>query len=79
MEIVADGYVCVDCAYVMANGDLPDETENYPERLKEVAEATAGWSYAADEEHEDLEFSWSECECCGSTLGGSRYWAVKLG
>lgn len=27
---------------------------------------------------EELGFSWQECECCGSVLGGNRFKACKI-
>lgn len=33
--------------------------------------------YAGDSEKDD-EFSWSRCECCNSSLGGTRYHVVGL-
>lgn len=80
MEIIQDGYVCVDCCFMIANGILPSNPEEYPAGHEgKIADATFGWVLSGDDEHPDLEFSRSRCETCGSDLGGQRYWAVKLG
>lgn len=87
----SDGWVCVDCALLISNGDLPDhmtETE-----LADWLDAmgndvvTLGRSFAecghsADDydEHatycEVRDFSWSACDSCHSALGGARYAAT---
>ncbi len=41
------------------------------------------WDLVCGGEHEnpegdDLGFSWSSCDCCGSTLGGSRHALTAL-
>lgn len=87
MKVIADGWVCTDRLLMMANGEIGDDET--PERVEEVAKATAGWCYAGhdpsdmeregDGEHCDREFSWNACRTCRNTLGGSRYFAVKLG
>lgn len=76
VEILEDGYVCSDCLMMMANGECEGCTE---ERLQEIAERTAGWTPANDEEHPDMEFSWRTCVTCRSHLGGSRHFAARLG
>lgn len=79
MKVNRDGYVCLDCCYMMANGELPGEVRGENEsRADKVARATAGWTLAGDDEHPDLEFSWSACETCGSALGGERFFACEL-
>ncbi len=77
VEVIADGYVCSDCMFMMANGETgdPDHSE---EKVEEIAQATAGWCLD-DSEHQDDEFSTSPCRTCRSPLYGSRHWAVKLG
>ncbi len=78
LELIDDGYACIDCVMMMANGETgdPDDSE---ERIEEVAQATAGWSPADSDEHPDQEFSCTPCRCCRSHLGGRRGWVVKLG
>lgn len=82
-------WVCVDCMFVHANGECdPDRPDSEPEvwsRVGEDCDVTVG---SLSEEHaagctdvdrsegcdcERREFSWSQCEGCGSWLVGSRY------
>jgi hypothetical protein len=96
----ANGWCCVDCLMLLANGETPselDETET-AEFLARVDVRAAGtvtlgrmfgedgcehtsedWVFGdswvqADHasECEQIGFSWSACDVCGSTLGGSR-------
>jgi hypothetical protein len=77
MEAIADGYICTDCILMIANGELdPDASD---ERIEEVAQATAAWSLASDDEHPPLEFSTAACRCCRDRHYGAREWAVKFG
>jgi hypothetical protein len=66
---------CVGCYYYAANGHADDTTS---ERVAEIEQAFSenGPNLCAGD---DLtEFSWSPCELCGSTLGGSRHEIHKL-
>lgn len=75
--------VCGDCLLLIANGELTDSDGN------DIAEAhaakiTALWGdekgswhlVPACDENCDGEFSSSQCDGCGSTLGGDRHKAV---
>jgi hypothetical protein len=77
LRVVEDGYVCHDCKFMIANGEIGPDTSGA--RLAEVAKATAGWTLDDSPEHPEHEFSSSPCRTCRSRLGGSRMWAVKLG
>lgn len=84
--------VCVDCAYFIAYGRLDDQTmiENpnagteHAEKVRAIwgdADITPGRMLEEGEEVDDdaeteVWFSWSECEMCGSTLGGDREYAT---
>lgn len=66
--------VCVDCLFVIANNDWPEDEA----RRAEVAEGIArwseeGWELVCGDAENDHDFLWARCECCGSTLGGSRH------
>ncbi len=78
LKTIADGYVCSDCIFMMANGETGDP-DHSDAKIEEIAQATAGWCGAEDAEHLDQEFSTSPCRTCRSPLYGSRFWAVKLG
>ncbi len=77
---VVDGqWVCVDCLFFIANGDLPDDTEAAA-RVVTGVEQQAPYVWVCDGPHENEEegvdtkdFSWTPCYCCGSDLGGSRH------
>jgi hypothetical protein len=72
--ICDDLWFCIDCTIAHCNGDMPED----PDR---AAEVEAGFSRLGgnpamnDGEFGEGEqsFSFSECDCCGSTLGGSRH------
>jgi hypothetical protein len=95
LELV-NGWACLDCAMLIANGETPErmtETEA-AEWLAEVDRRGAGGAWGSGRTHgvdvegcgidhgdddddryecETVEFSWSWCSVCGSTLGGSRH------
>ncbi len=87
MHVYHEQYVCVDCAMFIANGDLPEDEEDASCLMLEFdryAQENIEWRLGSSAitwkngleirvDLEDLEFSWSECDCCGSSLGGSRY------
>lgn len=69
---VAELAVCQDCIMLLANGEGDGDV---------VDAMTATWG--ADGRHlvpggDDLGFSWSPCDGCGSDLGGDRYTAALL-
>lgn len=83
LEIMA----CQDCLFVAEYGnehwdvlisDLGEEigTTRY-EEITHSLEALGESVHAGDPEKAE-EFSWNPCECCGSTLGGSRYELVVM-
>ena len=76
-------WLCVDCTQVLANGELGDDSVPETEPLGRIAdtdEITLGMSseeHACSEDTEECDcelqsFSWSQCDGCGSWLGGSR-------
>lgn len=72
--------VCDDCIAFIANGD--ENTPDIAARLECWWPTGSGWTLvpgSADEDNEgDSEFSWAQCDGCGTTLGGARYPAVAL-
>lgn len=76
---IRDLWVCSDCLFFIANGDLPDDDDAARAIVEGCERESPGvWvSDSADETDADdcdaNEFSWSACDCCGSDLGGSRH------
>lgn len=64
--------VCVDCAMLLANGTLgnEDDVEDDAHAWK-IATLWPGWVLSTDSG--ENYFSWSQCDGCGSTLGGDRF------
>ena len=63
-----DLWACDDCTLYLANGDIPEDRPTLADEIH------AQW---LDESNlilgsETEEFSWQDCDCCGSSLGGSR-------
>lgn len=76
-EIVEESdRVCVDCARMIANGEAPEGATEA--EAEELAEACAGWVLTGTEASGEPGFSMSACPCCGSSLGGDRFYATKL-
>lgn len=75
-----DLLICVDCMMLLANG------EPNPEWSEAETEAHIGemdfnfppeqWVVVPGDSEKDHDFSWSQCELCGSRLGGTRMHAV---
>lgn len=87
-RVYLDQYVCIDCRDFIADGTLPEDQEESDRLMLEFdryAQENIEWRLGSqreqEDEHggltkidlEDLEFSWAECDCCGSSLGGSRH------
>jgi hypothetical protein len=71
------GWACSDCLMLIANGETPpeldeDETAAFVARFEAH---TDGYWVAYGDETQD--FSWRQCDTCGTFLGGSRH-AVTL-
>jgi len=89
VEVTHELEVCSDCTIFIANGDGPeyptlneDGDEAYEKRLAEIVEGVEaflpGHVVLACEEDCEGGFSWSQCGCCGSRLGGDRHPAAVL-
>ena len=81
-------WVCVDCHMMHHTGESPDMPEDCEpwSKLEEGQTATSGllreehncgWEFdelnQCENECETDTFSWSDCDGCGSTLGGDRF------
>lgn len=88
LEVYWGQQVCYDCIHFIANGDLPEDKEDSQRILFEFSRYSAEnieWRFGSDpirtnddgedevEHEDDLEYSSSECDCCGSSVAGSRY------
>ncbi len=71
-----DLLVCVDCIMYIANGDLPEDRPDFEEECASRWPLASGWHINCGDEEKDEEFSWQDCDCCGSALGGSRHHAI---
>ena len=92
VEVLGPYWVCSDCLMFIANGDLPDcaDDETAKAVVAGVESEPGHWVAGGEcEEHQDhnhcaesgcdsRDFSWSDCECCGSSLGGSRHKASVI-
>jgi hypothetical protein len=75
MRVKYEGFACADCTMYLANG----------EELQQGPKIAALWTNedqrnmcCTSTEETDLEFSWRQCDACGSALGGSRHAFVVL-
>jgi len=73
--------ICVDCASLIANGEVSDGAEDVT--AEHAAKVDARWAryelvLSGSEDFEPY-FSWRPCDGCGSTLGGDRFEAVAFG
>lgn len=82
--IFHDLWVCCDCYYIHHFGDIGqghrdnDMTEARNTECLNAYMSYGGDRYVSDNTDSETgggidEFSWTSCDCCGSTLGGSRY------
>lgn len=71
-------WLCVECMFADQNGELPEDEERAEEveaGLERLSREGEIWSdFGGEDEYDGYdEFSWAQCDCCGDTLGGSRY------
>jgi hypothetical protein len=66
--------ICQDCLIYVANGELPDERPDLEWEIQATLDRPSRDVCPGDSEN-DGTFSSEPCECCGSTLGGSRHQA----
>lgn len=75
---VADLMVCCDCLHYLANGDIPDERPTLASDIERIWSPADRYTLVCGDSDRDDEFSRASCDCCGSTLGGSRHHAAAL-
>lgn len=75
-EILATIYVCDDCMFVHANGETGNET---PDREPWELMPSADVAMNCEDDGEGCGFSWSACDGCGSSLGGTRHRMAVFG
>lgn len=83
MKVKFEGKCCGDCLFFLANGDVPegktgDEFASQIKAFHDRSDEDMKHMCIASNEETDGEFSWRQCECCGSRLGGSRHNFVIL-
>lgn len=76
-EIVAEIYVCDDCLLMHANGETGEIPAGEPEPWAKLP--TADVAVNCEDDGEGCGFSWSECDGCGSRLGGTRHRMAVFG
>jgi hypothetical protein len=66
--------VCVDCAMILANGELGqgDEAAEREHGARMAEQWPDPWVLVLDINDDDAHFSWQDCDGCGSRLGGDR-------
>jgi len=74
LEHLCDGWMCTDCLMLVANGETPhdwteEETAEWLARI-DAREEPNTHTFPGDDEQE---FSWAQCDMCGSRLGGARF------
>jgi hypothetical protein len=90
MRVIRDLWLCEDCMIAAVNDDYGGIDFSFgvgtPENAARCAEVRKGLerlgphlAYNSDENEGRLEFSWRECDCCRSRLGGSRERFAILG
>lgn len=67
--------ICVDCAMAHANADFSGMDNETEVRVKSGMERTG---HLAVDSLDITDFSWSQCDGCGSAFGGARFGAVSL-
>ncbi len=72
MNDTIDVTMCVTCLVWLANGDGDPDWSEVEERefVDRLASRWDGWMVVPV--GDEVEFSWSSCDVCGSTLGGDR-------
>lgn len=70
--------MCVDCTMIVANGDSSGMDETTEAAVVVGLDRLYDQGYHVAMGDETTDFSWTRCDVCGSTLGGTRLqgWAM---
>lgn len=86
VTVIADDLsVCVDCALLIASGEVTDSDGNDITAVVASRQdlwwgtALDGGTFVLSGTDDEPFFSWSRCDGCGSALGGDRMKAAVLG
>jgi len=80
---ITDLWACADCIMFIANGEMEGagehwDPDNIDKNWPDHHVVPDGPHEDEDEEADQMAFSWSSCDCCGSRLGGSRHRVAAL-
>lgn len=87
IHIIDDQFmVCSDCLYAIVFDDLSpllqfyseDEASRREVEIRSGLQRAGGRVELGDADRQE-DFSWSPCDCCGSTLGGARHHCRLIG
>lgn len=79
MRVKHELMACGDCLMYVANGDLPEDDNGELQAAIDANLTPAEQRHlCCGDSEQDNEFSWSACQCCGSSLGGSRHQLIVL-
>jgi len=68
------GYkVCEDCLFALVNGDYPSDDKRAEAVLAGEKRVLPARFLSDASEGDEGAFSWRACDCCKSTLGGTRH------
>ena len=69
---------CIDCLMIVANDDASGMDDATEKQCRDGIASIQG-DLVCNDNDDDIEFSWSACDICGSGLGGSRHHLAILG
>lgn len=78
MQVKYELSACADCLFLVANGELPEDRDDLQEDIMAHLGAEDCANLCCGDSDKDDEFSYLGCECCGSTLGGSRHQLIVM-
>lgn len=78
MKLKYEIMACIDCLLYVANGETPDADYAIDAVIRAHLGSVDAANLVCGDGDKENEFSWRACECCGSTLGGSRHHLAVL-
>lgn len=80
LNITTGLWVCYDCAYFIANGDLPEDDELEAAIVRGATLDSGHWCLAYEgDELPSKEWSAHPCDCCWASGDGPRVAACIVG